>query len=289
MAERIKDEKSTEKLTFAKRIKKLMGERTPQELTGGAWQGKGSYPHILKDVDDNFIDKKKLEKCDVKGELFGTDKDIKYHHGAAHLNSSQVMCINFFKKFFEKEQWEDILINLLKACGVQLTGKSIKEAVFEYEPCRAEKTNFDFYMVLDNGSHVSMEIKYTEAEFGKVVLNQDNLAKYSDKWTNIYLPMVTKSPYLQCNMNDFYKNYQVNRNVCYAGKNDCVLFLTPRANDAAELVEGRKYIDSLNRINPGIRNIYWEDVVGKLMPLIKNDSELSEYYQEFKKKYIDIL
>jgi hypothetical protein len=277
------------KQTFAERIKERMGARVSQELTGGAWRGIEGYDHILKDKDNNFIDGKKQDKCDVKGDLFGADKIIEYHTGASHLNSSQVMCINFFKKFFEKERWEDILIKLLKNSGVPLTGNGIKEAVFEYVPYYREGTNFDFYLVLNDGSHVSMEIKYTEADFGKVVLNPKNMDTYSKKWTKVYVPMVEKSPYLACSMEELYENYQINRNILYARKGDCVLFLTPRANDAPELVEGRKYIDSLTSVNPRIKNIYWEDVVGKLMPLIENDSNLFDYYQNSKKKNIDIL
>lgn len=66
------------------------------------------------------------------------------------------------------------------------------------------------------------------------------------------------------------------------------MFLTPKANDAAGLIEGRKYIDSLTDLYPGIRNIYWEDIVAELMSII-SEGELVEYYSEFKRKYIDIL
>ncbi len=272
--------------SFARRIYERMGANAPEDLIAKDDYG---HTHILKNRIDNFIDKKEQVKCDIKGELFGAGKKIDYHSGATHLNSSQVMCISFFKKFFEKGQWEDILIKLLKDCGVPITGKSIKEAVFEYIPYYRERTNFDFYLVLDDGSHMSMEIKYTETEFGKVVLNPKNMETYSKKWTNVYLPMVEKSPYLDCSMEEFYENFQINRNVCYASKGDYVVFLTPKENDAPRLVEGRKYIDSLTRVNPRIKNIYWKEFVDKLMPLIKNEPNLLDYYQKFKEKYIDIL
>lgn len=272
--------------SFARRIYERMGANAPEDLIAKDTYG---HTHILTNRIDNFIDRKEQVRCDIKGELFGAGKNIDYHPGASHLNSSQVMCISFFKKFFEKGQWEGILIKLLKDCGVPIIGKSIKEAAFEYIPYYRERTNFDFYLVLDDGSHVSMEIKYTEADFGKVVLNPKNMDTYSKKWTKVYVPMVEKSPYLACSMEELYENYQINRNILYARKGDCVLFLTPRANDAPELVEGRKYIDSLTSVNPRIKNIYWEDVVGKLMPLIENDSNLFDYYQKFKEKYIDIL
>lgn len=272
--------------TFSKRIQEIMGERAPKELTGGTWHGV-AYPHIYLDKKYNFIDGKFPMLCDIKGNLF-EGREIKYHDGAAHLNSSQVVCISFFKKFFEKEELEQYLVKTLKGIGVPLKSEQIKCAVFEYEPDSKERTNFDFYMVMADESHVSMEIKFTEAEFGGISPDKKDPEKYSRKWMDIYSEMVDKSPFLRCSEEDFYKNYQVNRNIAFAGKDDIVLFLTPKANDAAGLVEGRKYIDSLTDLYPGIRNIYWEDIVAELMSIISDD-ELIEYYSKFKRKYIDIL
>lgn len=272
--------------SFSKRIQRIMGENAPKELTGGTWHGV-EYPHIYVDKKYNFIDGKFPIMCDIKGSLFA-GREIKYHDGAAHLNSSQVVCISFFKKFFEKEEWESILVQMLKNIGVPMSSESIKCAVFEYEPDKKERTNFDFYMVLGDGSKISMEIKYTESEFGGISPDKNDPDKYTRKWAEIYQGMVDKSPYLNCSEEDFFGNYQVNRNISFADKGDVVLFLTPKANDAKALIEGREYIDSFTEKYPNIRNIYWEDIVAELMQLI-SESELVEYYSAFKKKYIDIL
>lgn len=272
--------------TFSKRIQEIMGERAPKELTGGTWHGV-SYPHIFLDKKYIFIDGKYPTFCDIKGDLY-SGREIKYHDGVAHLNSSQVVCISFFKKFFEKEEWEQILVKALINLGVPLLASQIKCATFEYEPDSAEKTNFDFFMVMDDESKVSMEIKYTESEFGGISPDKKDPDKYSRKWISIYKDMVEKSPYLNCTENEFYKHYQVNRNICYAGKNDIVLFLTLRANDARGLEEGREYIDKFSVEYPNIRNIYWEDLVAEIMKHV-SDTELADYYCKFKEKYIDIL
>jgi len=274
------------KKSFSKRIQEIMGERAPKELTGGTWHGV-AYPHIYLDKKYNFIDEKYPVLCDIKGDLF-SGKEIKYHDGAAHLNSSQVVCIGFFKKFFEKEEWEQILVKALVNLGVPLSSNQIKCATFEYEPDSAERTNFDFYMVMADGSKISMEIKYTEPEFGGISPDNKDPDKYSRKWISIYQDMVEKSPFLNCTEDEFYKHYQVNRNICYAGNNDIVLFLTPRANDAIGLADGREYIDSYSESYPNIRNIYWEDLVAEIMKLV-SDTVLADYYCKFKEKYIDIL
>lgn len=272
--------------TFSKRIQRIMGEIAPKELTGGTWH-ETAYPHIYIDKKYNFIDGRYPALCDIKGNLF-EGHEIKYHDGAAHLNSSQVVCISFFKKFFEKYDWEQYLVKALKNVGVPLSSDEVDCATFEYEPDSKERTNFDFYMVMNDGSRVSMEIKYTEAEFGGISPDKNDPDKYSRKWKDIYKGMVDDSPYLNCGEDDFYDNYQVNRNISFAGERDVVLFLTPRANDAKALNEGREYIDSFTEKYPNIRNIYWEDLVAELMKLIV-EPELVDYYSEFKKKYIDIL
>lgn len=272
--------------SFLKRVQTIMGERAPKELTGGPWHGR-AYSHIYLDKKYNFIDGQYPALCDIKGNLF-EGHEIKYHDGAAHLNSSQVVCISFFKKFFEKEEWEQYLVNALKNIGVPLSSDEIESAIFEYEPNSKERTNFDFYMVMSDGSRVSMEIKFTEAEFGGISPDKNDPEKYSRKWTEIYKGMVDDSPYLCCTEDDFYRNYQVNRNIAFAREGDVVLFLTPRANDAKGLVEGRGYIDSFTKEYSNIRNIYWEDLVEELMKLI-SEKELVDYYTKFKEKYIDVL
>lgn len=275
---------------FDQKIKDIMSQNVPAELTGGKWHGV-AYPHIYCDKKYNFIDEKYPVRCDIKGNYFGKENKIKYHNGIVHLNSSQALCINFFKKFFEKEKWEKILIKTLKSLQVPILSEKIECAVFEYEPDAKERTNFDFYLILDNKAHISFEIKYTESEFGSISPDRNDPKKYKHKWTEIYSEMVLACPYITCNEQEFYKknHYQINRNICYAREGDIVLFLTPRANNSAGIVEGRHYIDSFTKTNPRIMNIYWEDISETLMNLIVNEPELMEYYNKFKEKYIDIL
>ncbi len=271
-------------MSFENRTKAAMVKNTDPSLTGGFWR-KRPYPHIFKSVESNFIDGVYPLKCDVKGTLSG--KDIHLHPDVASMNSSQALCINFFKKFFDGSDKEEYLINLLKQSGVRLESYDIKNAVFEFVPDKKENTNFDFYLVMNNGTHISFEVKYTENGFGRPRIGMAE--KYHDKWEQIYRDRVSNSRYLNCDEQDFYKNYQINRNIIYAGSNDYVLFLTPKANRSKGIVDGRTYIDTINVQHPNIMNLFLEDLIKNLMDLTCDDAQLHEYYCIFREKYIDVL
>ena len=276
---------NTEKaMTFDAKIKEAMSENADEALTGGLWQGK-AYKHIYKDMKYNFIDEKYPENSNLKGTL-SIDK-IKYHRGASHMNSSQALCINYFKKFFEKPCWEKVFVNILRDARLEIPSDEITDAIFEYVPDSEEMTSFDFYLVMGDGSHISFEIKYTEGEFG--IPSSKNPGAYHAKWENIYCEMVQCSNYLDCDEAGFYDEFQINRNICYTGDIDTVVFLTPKANNSKGILKGRKYIDYLNGQFPNITNLYWEDIMDCTMKRVSDDEELLDYYSKFKKKYIEIL
>lgn len=271
-------------MAFDKKVKEAMCKNVNPKLVGGKWHGK-EYPHIYKDRRDNFLDGEILKYSNIKGVLF--NEKVHYHQGASNMNSSQVMCINFFHKFFEKPEWEKYLTDILRKVGVPLTSTSCKDAIFEYVPDKKEYTNFDFYMVMDDGKHISFEIKYTESEFGSP--NSKTPGVYHDKWLNTYQKMVSDCEYLDCNEDCFYKNFQINRNVCYASAGDIVVFLTPRANNSKRIRDGRDYIDSMHGRHSNIMNLYWEDIAKVCMEVVADNDELADYYRRFNEKYIAVL
>jgi hypothetical protein len=277
---------SEEKEAFAKKVQKIMGNTVPSWIPRGEWQGK-PYNHIFADLRTNFIDGRYPTKCYIKGRTDENNKDIKYHKYASHMNSSQVMCISFFKKFFEKEEYENLLLEILRKSGIHIVDSDkIAEAIFEYEPNSDEGTNFDFYLTLTSNIRLSFEIKYTEPAFGGISPDSNEPDKYDRKWNTIYRDMVDRCPFLNIEKENFYKNYQINRNISYAKEGDCVLFLTPKANDAKGICSGRDYIDSFQ--NDHILNLYWEDVVEITRTVVKDIPELEDYYSKFYKKYIKI-
>ena len=299
-------------MSFAQYVKERIWKTVPESKTGGHWRsGDRGYHHICKNLDDNFLEFKP-EMANLKGTLF--NQPIQYHKDACSLNSSQVMCINFFWKFFQREEYENVLLESFRRCGLAIPADvKIIDAIVEYIPEAKEGTNFDFYLILSNGQHISMEIKYTEAEFGGISkYTSGDPIKYGKKWEKIYVPFMEVSPYLKntvvcnhhycciaygcikpecceescsCDIFRFFTHYQINRNIVLAKQGDLVIFLTPRAN--TELNSGREYIDSLQ--NPHIKNIYWEDIVDIVFEQASLNPELLQYYTAFKNKYIEFV
>ena len=267
----------SKKTTYAAAVKQRILLALPENDRYGLWHGK-PYPHICKELRDNFLDGMGA----LEGKLSG--KAIKYHEGATHLNSSQVLCINFFNKFFQNVQSEELLLQILADAGLDISDREkIKDAALEYEPDRKERTNFDFFIKLASGRHISFEVKYTESQFGGISPDWKHPEKYAEKWQHIYLPMVQSNPYLGecCDENLFYKHYQIHRNIAYAGANDIVVFLTPRLNYALD--EERRYIDGF--CSPNIRNLYWEDVVSVVLKKVHSDPDMYGYFCRFREKY----
>jgi len=294
--------------TYEAIVKERMTKKFPEDLLGGKFKNK-QYPHIFKELKYNFIDEQfPVRKC-IKGNL--TDEEIKYHY-AEHLNSSQTMCIAYFKKFFETREYESLLADILMKLGiVTVDGYKFTDAVFEYIPCTKEGTNFDFYLKLDNDKQITWEIKFTEKDFGGTT-GDGASDKYIAKYENVYIPMLRECAYYdfpdiycddyhclntgmltddcdardKCSIYEFYKYYQIRRNILYARtKEDYVLFLTPREN--RELDDGRAYIERYAKKcgTDHIRNIYWEDLLETTLNVVSSVSELYDYYTKFKEKY----
>src|SRR5699024_10452286 len=187
----------------------------------------------------NFIDGRPPARCDLKGELCNS-RALPYHQYACHLNSSQVLCICFFKKFFEEASYEGLLLSILRTAGLSIPKNvCIVNACFEYEPSPKERTNFDFYLELSDGRHISFEIKYTETEFGSIRPCPQDKEKYGHKWQECYLPLTQNCPYFKessicsyhfqcvqfgkfnlscpehqnCSIFEFYSHYQISRNI----------------------------------------------------------------------------
>lgn len=276
---------------YAEIVKKRMQEKFPSELMGGIFR-KIAYPHIFKDLKDNFIDRKyPINKC-LKGNL--TQSQIKYHY-AEHLNSSQTMCISFFKKFFESEQNEKLLAKILSIHKIEV-GEEFCDAIFEHIPYAKEGTNFDFYLKTTSGKQITWEVKFTESEFGGIKKKAD---KYIDKYKKVYLPLLSDSNYKgnrktsgNCDWEneeilEFYEYYQIRRNILYAKKGDYVLFLTPRENTALDAE--RAYIEKFAKQagTDRIRNVYWEDLLKTTLEVVACVPELLDYYTKFKEKYFN--
>lgn len=284
---------------FQDKVKAHMEEYNGQnnelvDKKGGAWKGKGSFAHILRDSQNDWMFNLLLPYREVGSLVQDIRKGvIKKHMYAHHLNSSQMMCMNFFYPLMI----EDRLDIILKAINSKIKwGKPV--ALFEFnspmevgkaaelnkEKLFGEPTNFDFFITTSNGYRVYFEIKYTEAEFGAPEKKNNSYPqKYYDKF-EVYkslIPSCFKDEY-KANADYFLDHYQLMRNLIHLqSSNDFVVYLVPGENPIISEAEEIKNV--LNSLQDNCKVVKWEDII----TVVENDPQLHEYYAEFKKKYLD--
>ena len=241
--------------------------------------------HILpippgKSIQD-IVKEYNVLKC-LKSEDFLIEKDL--HRYAHHLNSSQLMCYNFFRPYIIKEGSKtcpnDALIDLLSKY-IAINKCDDAECQFEYVQggeYEGEGTNFDFYLK-SGGTEVFFEIKYTEAGFGKC----DNDNRHEEKFKRIYAGLIDKCPAIEGSItfnDEFCNNYQLFRNSIRAtGKNKYVIFIYEENNQYCkqQLDEFLEKFITDDYKNKNIIGITWQDFV-------RNST--SSHKVEFIQKYL---
>ena len=256
---------------------------------GGKWQRKEiDYPHILKFDGDTEKPQNKENKykvvceynilTDVSPNMF---KQNDMHRYAHHLNSSQVLCYNFFRPLIaENRNPTNELIELLEKQKVIISSSATCK--FEYCPDNKENTQFDFHITDDN-TEVFFEIKYTEHGFGKAPKDES----HKEKFKTIYKEYFAKQKCLKWNptfkdedldndFEEFSNHYQLYRNVIrITDKNKYVILLYPKANEKAEK-EAKAFIRGKikEEYRGNILCLHWENIV-------QRDSELYlKYFAE---------
>ena len=284
---------------FQDKVKAHMEEYNGQnnelvDKKGGAWKGKGSFAHILRDSQNDWMFNLLLPYREVGSLVQDIRKGvIKKHMYAHHLNSSQMMCMNFFYPLMIEDRMDIIL----KAINSKIKwGKPValfefnspmevgKAAEFNKEKLFGEPTNFDFFITTSNGYRVYFEIKYTEAEFGAPEKKNNSFPqKYYDKF-EVYkslIPSCFKDEY-KANADYFLDHYQLMRNLIHLqSSNDFVVYLVPGENPIISEAEEIKNV--LNSLQDNCKVVKWEDII----TVVENEPLLKDYYAEFKKKYLD--
>ena len=210
-------------------------------------------------------------------------QDIKLHNCYSHLNSSQVMCINFFEKIRTDENvLRNLILNLL---DVKLEGKIV--SAFEYEPNNKEGTNFDFYIECGE-IKIYWEIKYTEGKFATTNANKVSHTgeKHIERYNKVYKGIFEKSKYLKnLGSDNFFDNYQIYRNISYIkNDNDYVVFLYPYED--VKLDNQIKNVIKRHKCEDNVFAIDWGEIYKILFDIIKNDENYRKYYLEFEGKYL---
>ena len=235
---------------------------------------KKTYWHVLKPIGE------KRERVIKYNILEGVAPDLlkSLQRDADHLNSSQIMCYNFFRPLMDNNK--KLLIELLSRHGIAITENA--QCDFEYNPKdtkdkgndgRQEKTEFDFHIIDDvMETEVFFEIKYTEQAIGRWSKESASL----DNFRNFYEPMLPLCCALktEIDFNDrFIKDYQLFRNTLRV-RNDkqYSIFIYPKANKRID-----KQFDAFKRdfvtLDSNIQKWYWEDLY--------EGKENTEFYRKY--------
>ena len=203
----------------------------------GLFRGHGPYDHIISNP--NSTDRERIvNEYLLLPDVPKIQGEIKLHPDAHHMNSSQIMCYNFFRPLlseYDKNEKEykpsDALVDLVgKIIDTPLENKN-SSCKFEYIQPNTDTTNFDFYLKCGD-VEVFFEIKYTEKEFAKKKVTPDSELQYE----KVYKPMISKAEHIfkdkTISASDFLKNFQLLRNAIRAiDNNKYVVFICPRAHD----------------------------------------------------------
>lgn len=211
--------------------------------------------------------------------LDGIDLHRYYHH----LNSSQIMCINFFYPLMKEELLQHILTILDIPGEVEINEF---EKASELEGSNYRKTKFDFYIKTKDGKNIYFEIKYTENGFGKA----ENDLEHQKKFTDVYEPKLRQTEVINSEFKSretFFENYQIIRNVINIDENSYVVFLYPEENKGIRTGAKLARDEIINAAwSDHFKPITWEALTDELLNYLE-DGELKKYYTDhFTKKYM---
>ena len=255
----------------------------------GLFRGHGPYDHIISNP--NSTDRERIvNEYLLLPDVPKIQGEIKLHPDAHHMNSSQIMCYNFFRPLlseYDKNEKEykpsDALVDLVgKIIDTPLENKN-SSCKFEYIQPNTDTTNFDFYLKCGD-VEVFFEIKYTEKEFAKKKITPESELQYE----KVYKPMISKAEHIfkdkVISASDFLKNFQLLRNAIRAiDNNKYVVFICPRAHD--------NLVNQYNKFKEQFLSTKGEEHV-KLVTwesLLTAAEELSINQGEFCKRYISFL
>ena len=239
----------------------------------GSWNNT-MRPHILPENEKI----KNLIMCSYEKEfksLFEKEKEF-FHPYFAHLNSSQALCFNLFYPLVIKNCLSLIHSSISK--DAKAFFEYVEDDSFEKASNRKEKTNFDFF-INDKGNKYFFEIKYTERQFEP----EDADSKHDKKYKAYYMEQVRKIANEEITEEEFFKSYQIWRNVCHSDTGK-VFFVLPKTR--VSLIESVNCVikKCKNEYQKSINILFIEDLVQIFLKI--EDSKFQKHFQEFFGKYL---
>lgn len=226
------------------------------------------HRHVLPDEIDNLIPGCKS----IRSFYYDVKRRGEIHTGFCNLNSSQAFAINFFAPLIESK----VINTVLGVTGIIRT-----ECSFEKTTSREEKTQFDFFVQKsDVHPAISVEVKYSEADFGVPKIDSNHIKKYEEQYEGLMNKLVQS----KVEMSDFFAQYQLWRNILYVLNDQIVCFMFPSFRDDLY----NKVHAAIKKCRPEFRNrvkvINPDDVVSK--SISGNDDMLRTVMLEFQRKYL---
>ncbi|MBR5645060.1 MAG: hypothetical protein IKX23_00275 [Treponema sp.] len=250
-----------------KQIKAHLAQYKEEKLNiyecGEYWKNKKKYGHILplEKKYENIIDQ------GFKNDLIKYLSDNSEHLGFHHLNSSQALALNLFGPLFEKR----------KVCIIDSSMKENQfSAKFEHIEDKREETNFDVFIESGNDKYF-FEVKYSENNFGKA---KDDIG-HKQKYEEIYKEKLKEIT--DISENEFYKDYQLWRNILYAEKGIVYFVIPGFRDDLINQIENAKKKIKNENLKEKIKIIIIEELVKKC----KKEPALVKHYEEFEEKYLN--
>lgn len=231
-----------------------------------------TYPHIFDSKEKNLISDKRYYEA-LKKWMDSLEEELR--DDFAYMTSSQAFAVNFFAPLIAEDK-----LNLLNDA---FKGFDFKEIKFEKVE-EKDKTQFDFYASdIDKGHSFSVEVKYSESEFGYAFED----ARHLDKFSRIYRDRMLELTCVDENDWQFFEYYQVWRNLIYTiiNKGQHICFLFPAFRKDLKEVLDSIILKCKEEYKPYFHVIIADDVVNKI---IAENSNMKPYYEAFKQKYLDI-
>jgi len=263
---------------YGSRLKTHLARYKTQNLgvaDDGVWKSSGKhYPHILPEPQQAHNILAHI-RDDFWREFSGMD--AKLHRDFHHLNSSQAMCFNLFYPFIRNT---NVFGELLSSLG--LAPRRIETWAFEYEPDPVERTNFDFYLKITDGTQIFFELKLSEVEFG--VAEDD--ARHREKLARIYrsaLEGLVDPSALEPEF--FFAHYQLLRNISYLANEPSHLFLIyPAANERLQPAVDRVHAMIYEEHRHRVHTVYLENLVDELVSRVL-PGDMTAHFNQFAEKY----
>lgn len=233
----------------------------------GTFKGK-SYKHIANITGRG---KKDVILEIIKRDGVEIDKFRKPHPNAHHLNSSQIVCYEFFRPLINNK---DNMVKALEIMEIPSCTFITDNAEFEKEFVDGEGTNFDFCLPLGPQENLYVEVKYTEQGFGLCKDDENHKQKfekfYKDRINNSFC--IKDDLKGKIDFEQMRKHYQLFRNTLQIqSPSDYVVFLFPEENSIAKKQFNdfkEQYLSSSGCQN--VKGVYWESLIPLMSNLFKD-------------------